>query len=144
MPKAGIIQGAITDAPYKWMRQFSKPNGLGFAFQALAKSHRDLRKMPGPDGTRGIRRKPYFASGDFPDWFRKGSRPTLYRWARRLDPAVGRPPTEAEFAELVVRAPQATVSSSRLEVVLACGRVIRVHGAVDVAQLRAVLETLGS
>jgi transposase-like protein len=64
---------------------------------------------------------------------------TLYRWAQQVDQdATGGAPG---FAEVHV---VGAVSSAALEVEHPSGCVVRIRGAVDEAQLRAVLQALGA
>lgn len=63
---------------------------------------------------------------------------TLYRWAKVLGEK-GRPP---RFTQVVVKSEPAR--DSAVEVVLRTGRLVRVRGPVDAAQLQAVVAALES
>lgn len=72
---------------------------------------------------------------------------SVYRWGREFPDTgrAGRSRGEARgFTEVRVREGRMRPTAGVIEVVLANGRVVRVGGAVDARQLRAVIEALES
>lgn len=69
---------------------------------------------------------------------------TLCHWGQVLGRERAEPKHRPSFAEVVVKPSALLPGSSRLEVVLANGRVLRVMGAVDATQLASVVLALES
>jgi len=67
---------------------------------------------------------------------------SLYRWGKRLGDGEQPPARRKQFAEVVVK--PAVSETTAIEVVLCNGRVVRVRGPVDAAQLRVVVAALES